>query len=193
MRLHINDKKALKKHTNNLTNLLNKFQNKQLVFLCIGTDRCTGEALGPIVGSMLLDIGPTFPGVVIGNLEYPVHAENLSRTVEYIQYHHPEACIIAIDAALGREKSIETVDIVPEQLHPGAALNCSLPAVGDISIIANVNVGGYMEFDVLRSTRLYRIMRMSNFIVNVVTRTVSNHTGKQTDNTAMSVLKTAKG
>ena len=45
---------------------------KTVVFLCIGTDRATGDALGPLVGSYLLKNGLEN---VYGTVDEPVHAE----------------------------------------------------------------------------------------------------------------------
>jgi hypothetical protein len=43
--------------------------SKDLMFLCIGTDRSTGDSLGPLVGTMLEEAG--YPHV-IGTLQYPL-------------------------------------------------------------------------------------------------------------------------
>ena len=51
------------------------------MFLCIGTDRATGDALGPLVGSYLLKNGLEN---VYGTVDEPVHAENLRYYIEFI-------------------------------------------------------------------------------------------------------------
>ena len=59
-----------------------------LIFLCIGSDRATGDSLGPIVGQKLYK--HKFPNLYIyGTLEYPVHAKNLEETLRQIrlQFH----------------------------------------------------------------------------------------------------------
>lgn len=75
----------------------------ELVFLCIGTDRVTGDCLGPFVGQKLSSYSGTVFSVY-GTLFQPVHALNLTDIYQHIQTHHPNALIIAIDASLG-EKS----------------------------------------------------------------------------------------
>ena len=59
----------------------------EILFLCIGTDRSTGDSLGPLIGSRLEaeGIGNV---VVIGTLEHPVHAVNLDRTIEELSLIH---------------------------------------------------------------------------------------------------------
>ena len=51
-----------------------------LVFCCIGTDRSTGDALGPMTGSFLTQL-VSFPFQVVGTLDNPLHALNLEETV----------------------------------------------------------------------------------------------------------------
>ena len=51
-------------------------RDRPIAFACIGTDRSTGDALGPLVGQRLLKLGfDRTP--VIGTLEEPLHALNL--------------------------------------------------------------------------------------------------------------------
>lgn len=77
-----------------LMNEMRASGRRQVVFLCIGTDRSTGDSLGPLIGSRLEAEG-IGDAVVIGTLEHPVHAVNLDRTLEHIEEHYPDAIIIA--------------------------------------------------------------------------------------------------
>lgn len=43
------------------------FDDQNVTFCCIGTDRSTGDSLGPIVGSFLKD-SISFPFTIIGTL-----------------------------------------------------------------------------------------------------------------------------
>ena len=52
-------------------------KNKRgIVFLCIGTDRSTGDSLGPLIGYKLNQMKIS-KATVFGTLERPVHAMNL--------------------------------------------------------------------------------------------------------------------
>ena len=56
-------------------------QKRPIVVMCIGTDRSTGDSLGPLVGDMLskwkmADIH------IFGTLDFPVHARNLEETLK---------------------------------------------------------------------------------------------------------------
>src|SRR5207302_1572737 len=67
---------------------------------CLGTDRSTGDALGPLAGEGLLRLGAD-PALVIGTLENPLHALNLEARLGPLYARRPRPLIVAIDAALG--------------------------------------------------------------------------------------------
>lgn len=130
----------------------------EICIACIGTDRCTGDSLGPLVGYKLEEI----EGVrIVGNLDKPLHAKNLSEFVETLKEN---TLVIAIDACLGKEERIGCININPGALNPGAGVGKQLPAVGDIAITGVVNVGGYMEYLVLQNTRLSTVMKIADVI-----------------------------
>lgn len=134
-----------------------------IVVLCIGTDRSTGDSLGPLVGSRLRDIA--HPMIrVYGTLDQPVHAVNLHETIIEIQRDYPQSFIIAIDACLGRTESIGFINLKAGPLQPGTGVNKTLPEVGDLHIVGIVNVGGFMEYLVLQNTRLSVVMKMADII-----------------------------
>lgn len=138
-----------------------------LVIVCIGTDRSTGDALGPIVGTLLCDKG--LPGVhVYGTLEQPVHATNLHDTLTMLSERHGSTLVVAVDACLGKSDSVGTISVGCGSLRPGAGVNKDLPAVGDVYITGVVNVGGFMEYFVLQNTRLYLVYRLAETIASGV-------------------------
>lgn len=138
---------------------------KYLTILCIGTDRSTGDSLGPLIGSRLS--AASLPRVkVYGTLDNPVHAVNLEETLKKVSIENPQAPIIAIDACLGKSESIGCISIKPGPLQPGTGVNKTLPEVGNFHIIGVVNVGGFMEYLVLQNTRLSLVMKMSEIISN---------------------------
>lgn len=54
--------------------------NQDIVLICIGTDRSTGDCLGPLVGTFLKRALVKHLHIY-GTLENPVHAKNLSETI----------------------------------------------------------------------------------------------------------------
>ncbi|MGB3261659.1 spore protease YyaC [Paenisporosarcina sp.] len=129
------------------------FEKPNLTFCCIGTDRSTGDALGPLIGTWLRD-HPTFPYEVIGTLQQPLHALNLQQTVESLQARTLSPYVVAIDACLGKVEKIGHIVIEKGPLFPGKAVKKELPPIGDLSIKGIVNVGGFQEYTVLQNTRL---------------------------------------
>jgi putative sporulation protein YyaC len=138
---------------------------RPIVFVCIGTDRSTGDSLGPLVGTLLEEKGiRSF--YVYGTLDEPIHAVNLSEKLKEIHAKHDDPYIIGIDACLGRIKNVGVIQLGNGPVKPGAGVNKELPAVGDIHITGIVNVSGFMEFFVLQNTRLNLVMRMAKTIAN---------------------------
>lgn len=134
-----------------------------LVFLCIGTDRVTGDCLGPYVGHRLSSF--CFPGIyVYGTLVQPVHALNLCDTRKEILSRHPDSLIIAVDASLGQKKHLGYVTIGNGALYPGAGVQKDLPPVGDIHITGIVNTAGIMEQLTLQTTRLSTVVALADVI-----------------------------
>jgi putative sporulation protein YyaC len=137
-----------------------------LIVLCIGTDRSTGDALGPLIGSKLhtFHIEPQ----VYGTLDEPVHATNLVTMMANIDKKHTNPFIIAVDACLGKLENIGYISLGQGSVKPGAAVNKDLPAVGHAYITGVVNVGGFMEHLVLQSTRLNLVMKMADTIAHAL-------------------------
>ena len=146
-----------------LMNEMRASGRRQVVFLCIGTDRSTGDSLGPLIGSRLEaeGIGDV---VVIGTLEHPVHAVNLDRTLEHIEEHYPDAIIIAVDAAVGRWDHVGLVTLEKGPLRPGLGVRKELAAVGDISITGIVGGAESGDLLFLQSIRLSVVMRLADCI-----------------------------
>jgi len=148
---------------------LNYQNDRPLVVLAIGTDRSTGDSLGPLVGNNLERAGLKTL-YVHGTLERPVHAGNLAAEVDLIGEQYSNPVILAVDACLGKPESIGQVILAPGPLRPGAGVNKNLPAVGNLQITGIVNVGGSMEFLVLQNTRLNLVYNMAEFISRAIHR-----------------------
>jgi len=163
--VHYEDPMSSAKIQHSLANLLGTINSmhRDTVVLCIGTDRSTGDALGPLVGSRLRQLG-SCGFHVFGTLDEPVHAINLVNVLEYIKSNYRNPIIIAVDACLGNSDRVGYINVKPGVLHPGTALQKSLPAVGDLHISGIVNVGGFLEHLVLQNTRLSLVFRMAEVI-----------------------------
>lgn len=146
-----------------VNNKADKFE--EIIILCIGTDRCTGDSFGPLVGYKLSGI--TNNNIIIyGTLDNPVHAKNLEENIAYIYDTYRKPFVIAIDACLGRSEHIGCITLTDGSIKPGIGVNKELPEVGDISITGIVNFSGFMEFVVLQNTRLRDVMKMADLTAN---------------------------
>lgn len=138
----------------------------ELAVVCIGTDRSTGDALGPLVGSWLVE--NALPRLqVSGTLDQPIHAANLGEWLKAQQGKaRSQTITLAVDACLGKNESVGMVSIRSGPLYPGTGVNKSLPPVGDIHMVGVVNVGGFMEYLVLQNTRLSFVARMARVMAS---------------------------
>ncbi|WEG16976.1 spore protease YyaC [Alkalihalophilus pseudofirmus] len=167
IRVHMDEDDAKSTLIHNLFTHTNELTRRELVIVCIGTDRSTGDSLGPLIGTKLSE-KKLQRFHVYGTLEKPVHAVNLADRLKEIEQSHYRPYILAIDACLGRVNSIGKISLANGPVQPGAAVNKQLPAVGDIHITGIVNIGGMMEYFVLQNTRLFTVMRMADTISDVI-------------------------
>lgn len=179
----MNKKKLLKTNTDTMlhsdSNTINTLSDRiiswlpvfprEYIIVGVGTDRSTGDALGPLVGTYLTQMDPKHM-TVFGTLHKPVHAQNLVEYIKKINTEYRKPYIIAIDACLGRSSSIGKITLGTGPLSPGAALNKNLPVIGDLHITAVVNVSGFMEYAVLQNTRLSIVVDMATTIASILKR-----------------------
>lgn len=137
---------------------------RPLVFACIGTDRCTGDALGPLVGQKLQRLG-CGTDQVIGTLEEPLHALNLHERTDPLHAMTPAPFVVAIDAALGMASQVGSITVRDGGLYPGKGVGKDLPCLGDVSITATVNIAaGGLDAQILQSTRLFLVQQLAETI-----------------------------
>lgn len=136
---------------------------RTIIIVCIGTDRSTGDSLGPLIGEKLKFLVRDQVHIY-GNLKTPVHAKNLEEIINKINLEYNSPYIIAIDACLGSLQNVGKIILESKPLHPGSAMNKSLPSIGDLSITGVVNISGVMEFMVLQNTRLFIVMQLADTI-----------------------------
>jgi putative sporulation protein YyaC len=157
---------ATYKLSKELENLLakNTYSFNDIIVFCIGTDRSTGDCLGPLVGDKLSKIRLLHNVTVFGTLKEPVHAKNITEYTEriYDTFEHP--FIIAIDASLGKTENIGKINLFRGPIFPGSGVNKNIIPVGDLSITGIVNISGFMEYIILQNTRLSLVMQMADII-----------------------------
>jgi len=134
----------------------------ELVFLCIGTDRSTGDSLGPWVGTLLEERG--FSSVV-GTLRNPCDALTLPKLVPALP---ADRQIVAIDACLGREESVGSYLVKRGPLLPARSMGGGIGAVGHYSVAGVVNANSLKPYWTLQSTSLYLVMEMAKAMADAI-------------------------
>ncbi len=154
-----------------LKNMIRDIQKEQkktgVLLLCIGTDRSTGDSLGPLIGYKL-KTKRVRRIQILGTLEKPVHALNLEQTMRVVRRHYPEHVVVAVDASVGSQERVGCITLGKGSLQPGLGVSKDLQAVGDIFITGIV--GGYGNHDplMLQSVRLSIVMKMADYITRSV-------------------------
>ncbi len=138
--------------------------DRPIVFACIGTDRSTGDSLGPLVGQWLIRSG--YDGArVVGTLEHPLNALNLRSRIALLTDVAEPPLVVAIDAALGSPEQIGRISLRSGGVRPGHGVGKALPAVGELALTAIVNgASGAFDAHVLQSTRLYVVQGLAKTI-----------------------------
>ena len=166
--INVNENNHLSLFCEQLSNYLRAYlprHNHELVIVCIGTDRATGDSLGPLVGYKLKNL--TYDKVTLyGTLDLPVHAKNLEETLSVITEKHTDALVIAIDACLGAAQNVGCLSLGEGAIKPGAGVKKELPPVGHLHITGIVNFSSLMNMVVLQNTRLSLVMKMADTIAS---------------------------
>lgn len=144
------------------------FNRDRYVFFCVGTDRNTGDSIGPFIGTELEKLGFN----VIGTIDRPVHALNMvDRMNEIPKFKR----VVAIDASVSASGiPIGSVNLVKGGLSPGSGVQLDLGDVGDFSIHCNVSAlyaTKKRTNEMLSNMRLSQILKMRDYVVE----SIKNH------------------
>jgi len=146
---------------------------KNFVIVCIGCDKISGDALGPLVGELLRN-KYNLPCPVYGTIEAPVNGVTMNEYREMLESYHNNADIIAIDAAVGSPEEIGKIKIRTGGIKAAGALNDShkmLGSLGIMGVVAPKNgdvLGALLEAPFALVERLAeKIARSISFIVSL--------------------------
>lgn len=156
-----------------LLTTLCKSYDKEIIFLCIGSDRSTGDSFGPFVGTMLKE--NKFPYHVYGTIAEPVHALNLEAVLKEIHNRFTEPIIFGVDACLGDSHQIGSILLKEGPLTPGNAINHFLPEVGNYHLKAVVNYSDSSSpVNSLNTTRLDTVLDLAKITSTIILKSVKN-------------------
>ncbi|MDP4146836.1 MAG: spore protease YyaC [Bacillota bacterium] len=137
-------------------------RNYNVVFFCVGTDRSTGDSLGPLVGSFLKNKGYNN---VIGTLEDTVNGENICERLKEIPNNKT---VIVIDSTLSDKRFVGNYFVNNSGLKPGAGVGKLLPAIGDFYIAGAVTFSGPLAHHILQTTKLSLVIKMAEDITEAI-------------------------
>lgn len=139
-----------------------------LIFLCIGTDRVTGDSFGPLVGYKLNYLFKEEENIkVIGTLENPVCSHNILNVINDINNTYCNPFLIAIDAAFSNKNNIGKIVVTKNSMNVGSGLNKKNLYIGDMSIkgiVSKDTRNPKYNFKLLQNIPLNLIMNMADAV-----------------------------
>ena len=155
---------------NNISKVLGKEidNNHQKVFLCVGTNNCIGDSLGPRVGEKLFKRIKKNDIYIFGNIERNVTYNNINIILEEIYTKISNPYLIIIDSALSDSKYIGNIIINKKNMTIGSGLNKNDYQLGNIfikGIVGEDNKDSIMNF--------YNLINVSETIVENLSENIS--------------------
>jgi len=142
-------------------NYLAEHMNSNFALVCIGTDKCIIDSLGPLVGTFLEK--KNLAADIYGTLDKPVHAMNINDYIKTLKKKNYDN-IIAIDACLSNKKNQGIIEVREGPITPGKGIGKYLPEIGDVSIIGVVDSSDKEFHDLVQDTRLSLVYEMAEII-----------------------------
>lgn len=122
--------------------------------VCIGTDRFTGDCLGPLVGTLLKEKSIKLD--VYGTLDEPIHGQNLNYKLAAIKERYKEN-IIAIDACVGPSSKLNEIIFEHKPLTPGKGVGKNLGEIGNKRFVYVVNISDEYSLFNIKEARLNKV------------------------------------
>lgn len=149
-----------------------------LILVCIGTDKMTGDLFGPLVGNKIKDLNNEkyLKMIVYGDLENQVIFSNANQVINKIKYKYEKPCIIAIDSALSKKENIGKIIVKKGGVSYGHALKKKSNEIGDVTVKAIVGINYnhvYKNFKSLENVPLNLIVKLANIVANGITEVVN--------------------
>lgn len=134
-----------------------------IVFICIGSNKVTGDCLGPLVGSYLKSM---YKATVYGDMENPINYQNAEKIMKKVENNNSESLKVIIDSALG--KNIGDIIIDDGKVEIGKGLNKNKNIYGDISIKVVVGKNYYNNIKNIQELKNKNIEEIDKIAIDVV-------------------------
>lgn len=120
------------------------------VVICIGSDKITGDRLGPLVGDFLTEIY-NVDAFVYGKSGKNVNGINFAHYQSHIASCHSDSIIVAVDSCLGQRPDVGTIKLTNKGVRAGGALGRQNERIGDLGILGIVGEYGKDNFNILKN------------------------------------------
>lgn len=169
-----NIKEVKQEKVNNMVDMIVseffKSGKESVTIVCIGTDKCIGDCLGPMVGTLLEKCGTDN---VCGTLEYPIHAINIPVRLPEIKHQYKNSFIIAVDACLGAGDEIGNINLRDVPIRPGKGVGKTLESIGQMSLVGIVD-NKDLEIDfVHRPIRMGFVWDLALKVTSVIVKAIN--------------------
>ena len=160
----------------NIINRKKKIDKPKFTFLCIGTDKITGDALGPIVGSNIENfiISKKIDNVKVkGNLENPLCNKNIN---EYKNID--DSITILVDAAVSNSYEVGNIIVEENSTKIRYALKDmkKIPADISVKVVVSKNLEDeYLNFFMLQNIKLGTIIKLSEIVSKQLYKVIENY------------------
>lgn len=154
---------------NDLSRILRKelYNKNNKVFLCIGTNKCIGDSLGPRIGEILNEKLYKNNIYVIGNLRENINYSNIFNTLNKIYNNIDNPYLILIDSALSNKEYVGNIVINKNGMIIGESLKKEKRKIGDIAIkgiVGENKENNIKNFNILNNVEEEVIEKLSNII-----------------------------
>ncbi len=134
-----------------------------IVFICIGSNKVTGDCLGPLVGSYLKSM---YKATVYGDMENPINYQNAEKIMKKVENNNGGSLKVIIDSALG--KNIGDIIIDDGKVEIGKGLNKNKNIYGDISIKVVVGKNYHNNIKNIQELKNKNIEEIDKIAIEVV-------------------------
>lgn len=167
----------VKNFENVMCNLTSGRSYSNIIFLCIGAQRLTGDAFGALVGTRLTNLLRNARKLnVIGTLDNTVSLCNINCVLENIRNNYTNPFIIAIDAALSITDNIGKIFVAEGGVKLGSSLNRQSITIGDMSIRGIVGKNcrnANQNLMVLKNVPLNRVVNLADIVSSGIYNTIN--------------------
>lgn len=147
--------------------------DKPPVIVCIGSDRVSGDSLGPVTGSMLKNKLNNPQVIVLGSLDGTVTAKEIKYLNSFLRETFLGRTVICIDSAVGSLSDVGVIKISDSPLLPGSGINKRLGKIGDVSVQGVVAEKNFLSKSALSEVKMGMIYKMSDIISDSITKIFS--------------------